>query len=140
MYSNNNININDNKNGFNNNSNNNNNIYINNDDSNNSINLKQSVKLNQENINNEYNGQSMKNKIYSDSTFEIRKDDEKEEDESDTSSINSENCMPNKILSPELISQITQIIEENEYLKTRIKFHEDNVSDYKIELFFFKKL
>jgi len=62
-----------------------------------------------------------------DSSFNNRND--KDDEISEVSSINSENYIPNKILSPELISQITQIMKENEYLKSRIKFHEDNVKN-----------
>ena len=69
------------------------------------------------------------NNIYLNSAFENQNENIKEEDISEVSSINSDICLPNKILSPELISQITQIMKENEFLKSRMKFHDDNVSN-----------
>ncbi|ORX42059.1 hypothetical protein BCR36DRAFT_465929 [Piromyces finnis] len=133
---NNNNNINNNNN--NNSNNNNNNNYANAND--NIVNNNYNKNFNEKSIDsNEFNdiksnstSQSdiklINDKIYIDSSFENRRgnDNDKEDELSEVSSINSENCIPNKILSPELISQITQIMKENEYLKSRIKFHEDN--------------
>ncbi|KAL6618609.1 hypothetical protein LY90DRAFT_669872 [Neocallimastix californiae] len=91
--------------------------------------------MSQNNINNEYydsksnstsnsNLKSLNNNIYMKSTFESR--NIKEEDISESSSLNSNTSIPNRILSPELIIQIEQIMKENEYLKSIITYHEQN--------------